>query len=269
MADKKDKSCFVITPIGAAESSTRRAAQGLLDSVIKPVLSELEFAVFVAHEIASPGSITKQVIEHLLSDELVVANLTGLNPNVMYELAVRHAKRMPVVCMAEEGTKLPFDISDERTIFYRDDMLGAHAVQSDLRNAVEAAVEEENPDNPIYRAAQSLLIQESPDTPDRDKYFADRLDAIEATIQSLASKRGVPVAPVEQRTREFELTGDVEKANAFIKDLEARGYNVRMISQSKHLTVIRAVRPANRGPTPIGHLAKKLGLELKTINRSG
>ena len=78
-----NNNCFIITPIREEGSDIRRAIDGLINLVIRHTLRD-EFAleVYVAHEMSDPGSITHQVVQHLLEDRLVIANLTGLNPNV-------------------------------------------------------------------------------------------------------------------------------------------------------------------------------------------
>ncbi|PBP99756.1 hypothetical protein CCL17_17625 [Pseudomonas congelans] len=185
LKDSTPKRCFIVTPIGSDTSTTRRAADGLISAVMRPVLDKLGFQTFVAHEIASPGSITRQVIEHVVYDELVIANLSELNPNVMYELAVRHCVGLPIVVLAEAGTRLPFDISDERTVFFQNDMFGAVDLAPKLEAAISAAMLNGEPDNPVYRVTKTRVLRESVEPDDAQTFLIKKLDYIESFISDL------------------------------------------------------------------------------------
>lgn len=118
MADAK-KRCFVIGPIGAEGSVERRHADMLLHFVIKEVLEKPEhnYTVHRADGDAIPGVIGDRLVNEVTGSELCVADLTGLNPNVFYELGIRHSIEKPVIHIAASGTKLPFDNAPHHTIF--------------------------------------------------------------------------------------------------------------------------------------------------------
>jgi len=116
-AEHPKRTCFVVSPIGAAGSPERKHANQVLDHIIRPTLADLHFEEPVrADHMPEPGIITRQIIEHLLNDDLVVADLTGSNPNVFYELAIRHAIAKPFIQITADRT-LPFDVAPQKTIF--------------------------------------------------------------------------------------------------------------------------------------------------------
>jgi hypothetical protein len=132
------KSCFVISPIGAAGSAERKRSDTHLKHIFRAALEPLGFEVVRADEISEPGSITLQVLARILESDLVIADLTDHNPNVFYELAVRHASEKPVIHTITTGQSIPFDIADLRTIYIDIDLDGAER----SRKAIAAQVSE-------------------------------------------------------------------------------------------------------------------------------
>jgi hypothetical protein len=143
-----ESECFFVAPIGKEGSDIRRRSDGVRDFVVKPAVAELGLQTVRADQLAKPGQITLQVVEHVLRAKAVVADLTGANPNVFYELAVRHAARLPVVLIAEEAETdtLPFDLQQMRVISlnYQDLASAARAkeqITEHLREALRGAVD--------------------------------------------------------------------------------------------------------------------------------
>lgn len=195
---KGKKTCFVVAPIGSEGTDIRRSTEGLLKAVLKPVLDRFDYEIVIAHEISTLGSITDQVVNNLLEAELVVADLTGLNPNVMYELAIRHCAALPVVVVANKNTKLPFDVVVERTIFYSDDMHGGVDLSRELEKIIKKIHENDKAvDNPVSRAKRAESVREKlmnkEEAGDIGNYLIEKMDKLEYLIHAIATgdeKRG-------------------------------------------------------------------------------
>lgn len=113
-----NKICFYITPIGSDESEERKHSDLFLASLVQPALEELGLTVVRADQIGEPGLITSQVLECIKKSRLAIADLSYLNPNVFYEVALRHALRLPVVQLIRKADRLPFDVNQSRTLVF-------------------------------------------------------------------------------------------------------------------------------------------------------
>jgi len=110
------KICFYIAPIGDERSELRQHSDLLLSALIEPAVEQFGLKVVRADQIGKPGMITGQVVEHIVRSRLVVADLSFHNPNVFYELSLRHACRLPTVQVIRACDTIPFDLEQFRTI---------------------------------------------------------------------------------------------------------------------------------------------------------
>ena len=113
-----DKTCFVVTAIGSPGDATNKHANKVLRNLIKPVCEELGYNVVRVDQESSSGNINDSIISHLKHDHLVIADMTGHNPNAFYELGFREALNRPMIPIIHHGESLPFDVSSNRTIMY-------------------------------------------------------------------------------------------------------------------------------------------------------
>jgi hypothetical protein len=111
-----ESTCFYITPIGSPDSEERRHSDLFLGSFIEPAIQSFGLSVVRADGIDKPGVITRQIIEYLVKSRLVIVDLSYHNPNVFYELAIRHMLRLPIVQIIRKMDSIPFDINQMRTI---------------------------------------------------------------------------------------------------------------------------------------------------------
>jgi hypothetical protein len=140
--------CFVIGPIGdqfaplgSAGREKYEQALEVYEKVIHAACSQVGLDPVRADQIAMTGEITEQVFRHLYEDEIVIADVSDGNPNVMYELGLRHTRNALTIQIGEYG-QLPFDIRAIRTIEFSRSDRGLIDARKKLINALTVGLAE-------------------------------------------------------------------------------------------------------------------------------
>ena len=157
--------CFLISPIGEAGSGERRAADQVLRYLVREALERHGFFVRRGDHDPNPGLITPRLLTLLAGADLVVADLSTLNPNVFYELAIAHGLRKPVVHLQRMSEPVPFDVRDLRIIKYDlGDLDSVTEARAQLeRYALHALEDPTSVETPLSSANRFLSIQASED----------------------------------------------------------------------------------------------------------
>ena len=112
------KTCFIVSAIGDEGTDIRKRADLLFKHILNPICEKCEFTAVRVDQINKADSITQTIIDYLNTAELVIADLTGHNPNAFYEIGYRASTRKPIVHMKQKGEIIPFDIAAIRTLDY-------------------------------------------------------------------------------------------------------------------------------------------------------
>jgi hypothetical protein len=155
--------CFVLMPFGRKMDAAGRVTNfdSVYDKIIAPAVSQAGLEPIRADEEKIGGTIHKPMFERLMLCHYAVADITGANPNVFYELGIRHAMRpRSTVIVFAEGTVLPFDIALVRGISYKTDgagePVGVEATLAAIAAQLTSARGNPLDDSPIFQLVEGV-----------------------------------------------------------------------------------------------------------------
>jgi len=184
------KSCFIISQIKKAGSKEREWADFLRKEIVKPVVTACGYGEPKRADDPEIGLIMTSIIEQMFEADLVVADLTNHNPNVFYELGIRHCAQKPTIHLLAAGDSIPFDLGENKVIEVGTDYLIVKKAIDDITariGAIEKSAEQYHSVVQTYMRVKSLelLKQESGA---KDKAIINAVQSLMKTAESQDAK---------------------------------------------------------------------------------
>ena len=152
-----EKICFIVTAIGESGTETRDRADEVFSYLIAPVCEELGYKPVRVDQVDAVDNINETIINYLKTAPMVVADMTGHNPNAFYELGFRQALELPLVPIIQAGNRLPFDVISQRTVFYNLSVGKIEQSKKDLKAKIKSF---ENFEMPESRTERTLTLDD-------------------------------------------------------------------------------------------------------------
>ncbi|MBN7801328.1 hypothetical protein J0A67_10680 [Algoriphagus aestuariicola] len=160
------KRCFVVMGFGIKTDYINGRKLDLNKSyrlLIKPVVESKGIECVRADEITHSGSIDVQMYRELLQADLVIADLSTLNANALYELGVRHALRpYTTIVISENKLVYPFDLNHVVIHSYQHlgdaiDYEEVERFRAALGGVIQSVLDKNQADSPVYTYLNSLI----------------------------------------------------------------------------------------------------------------
>ncbi len=136
MADKK--TCYIISAIGKPESEERKWADFVREHIIEPAVTGYGYEAPARSDDPDRDLIMADIIQQMFEADLVIADFTGYNPNVFYELGIRHCAQKPAIHLIKTGQSPPFDLGANKAIFIDESHLAVKQAISDIKERIAA-----------------------------------------------------------------------------------------------------------------------------------
>jgi nucleoside 2-deoxyribosyltransferase len=130
MPDGPTKKAFVLMPFD-------QEFKPIYDDLIKPALESAGYEVERADSFMDQRNILRDVVKGISEANLVIADLTAVNPNVFYELGLCHGLRVPTVLITQSLEEVPFDLRSYRVITYSTQFDEVYKLKDALREIGE------------------------------------------------------------------------------------------------------------------------------------
>ncbi|MCL4386391.1 MAG: hypothetical protein M1326_08795, partial [Cyanobacteria bacterium] len=111
----------------------------IFNDLIKPPLEEIGYEVCRTDSILNQHNILKDIIRNIAEADLIIADLTSVNPNVFYELGIAHAMLVPTVLLTQSLDDVPFDLKSYRVIVYSTTYFNAQELPKRLKEIADKA----------------------------------------------------------------------------------------------------------------------------------
>jgi DNA-binding ferritin-like protein len=127
-----ERRAFVLMPFDSEFNA-------VYDGLIKTALEEVGYVVTRADSVIDQQNVLRDIVTGIDRAQLIVADLTGLNPNVFYELVIAHGLGVPTVLITQSAEELPFDLRTYRVSEYSTRFDEAEQLQASLREVGQEA----------------------------------------------------------------------------------------------------------------------------------